>query len=256
MYYEHKSVSIYYEKHGNKKNSLIILPGWGDNRKSFGYIINSLKTKYTIYVFDYPGFGKSPIPKKDLTIYDYAEVFKSFLDDNDIKNPTILGHSFGGRITIILSSLYRIKFNKIVLISSAGIKPKKSIYKRLKQRIYKTLKKITKILPNKLRRKANNKLICIFGSRDYCSIPEGLRKTFLNIINEDLTKYLTNIKEEVLLIWGEKDCDTPLKDGYKMNKLIRNSGLIVVKNAHHFCYLECRDYINKILNEYLKNSSK
>ena len=50
----------------------------------------------------------------------------------EIKNPHVIAHSFGGRVTIYLASKYKDLFNKIVLVDSAGIKPKPSIKKKLK----------------------------------------------------------------------------------------------------------------------------
>jgi len=61
MYFNFKSSKIYYEKYGKSNKKLIILPGWGDNRKTFNNIINKFKEKYEIYIFDYPGFGLSEI---------------------------------------------------------------------------------------------------------------------------------------------------------------------------------------------------
>ena len=78
-----------------------------------------------------------------------------------------------------------------------------------------------------------------------------MQKTFIKIVNEDLTNYLSNIDEETLIIWGEQDNETPLKDAKIMNNLIKNSGLITINNAHHFCYLEYPYYINTILDKFI-----
>ncbi len=58
MFFEYNNISLYYEKYGNSKNVIIILPGWGDTRKTFNYLIDLLKDYYTIYILDYPGFPK------------------------------------------------------------------------------------------------------------------------------------------------------------------------------------------------------
>lgn len=253
MYYKYKNLSIYYEKYGNKKDTLIILPGWGNNRETFKYIINLLKEKYTIYIFDYPGFGKSSNPKEDLTIYTYAEIFINFIKENNIKNPSIIGHSFGGRIIITMAGFYKIRFKKIILMSSAGIKKKKTLKQKIKHKIYKLLKKLVKILPKSKQEKYQNKLITIFGSNDYKQLDKNLRNTFINIVNEDLTKYLNNIIDETLIMWGDKDNITPISDAYIMNNLIKNSGLIAIKNTTHFFYIEKIYYVNLILSNLLLN---
>ena len=89
MYFNYLSSKIYYEKIGYSNKTLIILPGWGDNRKTFSSIIKKLKDKFTIYIFDYPGFGNSSIPNKDLTIYNYAEIIITFMNKNKIEKPIL-----------------------------------------------------------------------------------------------------------------------------------------------------------------------
>ena len=60
------------------------------------------------------------------------------------------------------------------------------------------------------------------------------------------------MKSECLLIWGEFDCDTPLRDAYKINSLIKNSALIVYPRATHFSYLQQPYLTNQIIKEFLK----
>jgi Predicted hydrolases or acyltransferases (alpha/beta hydrolase superfamily) len=243
---------IYYEKYGTGTTSIIILPGWGDTRPTFNKLINFLKEHFTVYILDYPGFGNSPFPNRDLTIYDYADLINNFIQTNNITNPIAIGHSFGGRIITLLNTVHKTRFKKIILIDSAGIKPKKGFTKLIKQTIYKALKKITYILPSNLKTKYSNKLISIFGSTDFKTISPNIRKSFINIVNTDLTKQIKNIKCDTLILWGENDNDTPLKDAYKFNKLINDSGLVIIKNSSHFPYLENPNYVHRIIFEFIK----
>ena len=216
---------IYYEKYGTSKDNILILPGWGDTRSTFNNLINVLKNNFTVYILDYPGFGNSNFPNRDLDIYDYSGLIEEFIKSNKIDNPIIISHSFGGRISIILSGLKKLPIKKMILIDAACIKRKK---------------------------KYENILINIFGSNDYKNLDPNIRKTFIKVINEDLTKYLENINTSTLLIWGENDQDTPIEDGKLMNVKIEDSGLIVIPNSSHFPYLEYPYYINKIILEFLK----
>ena len=83
-----------------------------------------------------------------------------------------------------------------------------------------------------------------------------MHETFKNIINTDLKDYLKYINSRVLLIWGNKDTSTPLKDAITMNKSIKNSELIVIDKVGHFPYLERPQLINAILYEQLKEEIK
>ena len=244
--------TIYYEKHGQSKNTILILPGWGETKQTFNYLINNLKENYTIYILDYPGFGNSKIPNKTLTIYDYAKTINCLIKELNIINPIIIAHSFGGRIISILISKYKLKVKKLILIDVSGIKTRKPLKIYLKEKLYKLLKIIIKLFPKRKRNILSQKLLNIFASNDYKSLPNTMHQTFKNIISEDLSNHYKNITQETLILWGEKDQDTPLKNAYKLKKLIPNSELIILKNASHYPYLNYPYLTLKIINEYLK----
>ena len=48
MYLNINNINLYYEKYGTKEQTIVILPGWGDTRKTFDYLINYLKDYFTI----------------------------------------------------------------------------------------------------------------------------------------------------------------------------------------------------------------
>lgn len=248
MYYKNNNITIYYQRYGTKSKTILILPGWGNTRDTFKTIINNLKKDYSIYIIDYPSFGNSPIPNRELNIYDYAILINNFIKDNKIVNPIIIAHSFGGRISSILLGKYKLKTNKLILIDVAGIK-RINIKLKLKQLIYKSLKLIINILPKNKQYKYRKKLFNYFASTDYLNIPLVMRKTFKNIINENLSKYYKNITTKTIIIWGNKDIDTPLKDGKYLHKIIKNSTLIVFNNSNHFSYIDNYNEILKIIKK-------
>lgn len=252
MYITLNNLTFYYEKYGTNKKTILILPGWGNTRETFRYMINELKNNYTIYILDYPGLGSSPVPDTPLTLYDYAELVIAFMKEFNIKKPIIIAHSFGGRITALLTGYYKIKLDKLILIDVAGIKTKKKLKLLIKQSIYKLLKHLTKLLPTLKQETYRQKLIKIFGSADYNNLPIGMHQTFKNIIKEDLSKYYKEINNETLLLWGNLDQDTPLYQAYKLKKLIKNSALIILKNATHFSYLTYPNLTHNIIKSFLK----
>lgn len=249
MYFNYEDINLYYEKYGNKEKSIIILPGWGDNRKTFNYMIEFLKDYFTIYIIDYPGFGNTIFPNKDLTIYDYSNLIYEWIKSLNVNDPILIGHSFGGRIITTLLGYYNYSFNNIIYLNSAGIKPKPSF----KTKLYKFLKKLKFFIPKQFKEKYLNYLFKKFASTDYNSLPKNMLNTFKNIVNEDLKPYLKYINSKVLIIWGNKDYTTPLQDAFIMNKSIKDSELIILNNANHFSYLNYPVLINKIIFEQLKD---
>lgn len=253
MYITYKGVKLYYEKFGNQKETVIILPGWGKTKDTFKGMISSLRNSYTVYLVDYPGFGKTPFPKKVLTMHDYVGLIITLLDKEQITNPYIIAHSFGGRIAILLTGLYNIKIRKLLLIDSAGIKPKMTIWKWLRLKSYKLLQHLARVVPKKWRARYRKKIFKLFASSDYSALNALERETFKNIVNLDLTDYLENIKTETLILWGDKDTATPLSDGVLMKKKIRDSELIVFKNSTHYSYLENLDIVLRIIYIFFKD---
>lgn len=247
MTINYEDINLSYKKYGDGKEIIVILPGWGETRNTFLEMINILMIDYTVYIIDYPGFGDTPFPNHDLTMDDYTEMIIKFLNDLNITKPNIIAHSFGGRISILLASKYNIPIKNLILIDSAGIIPKMTLKKKFRLNLYKTLQSLANYLPKKIKYKFKTYLFNKFSSSDYQSLDENMRQTFKNIVNLDLTKYLSSINTNTLILWGEKDIDTPLKDGKLIHKKITNSELIIFPNCTHYCYLENTYVIIKII---------
>lgn len=60
----------------------------------------------------------------------------------------------------------------------------------------------------------------------------------MKVVNLDLSHLLKDIKNEVLLIWGSHDQDTPLDMAKRMEREIKNSGLAVIEGAGHYSYAD------------------
>ncbi len=104
---------------GQGKKALLFLHGWQSNKEVWGQVIKEL-SGYEIYAIDLPGFGKSPAPKSAWAVGDYADLVAEFIKKLDLKNIIVVGHSFGGRVGIKLSSQHPELIEKLVLVDSAG----------------------------------------------------------------------------------------------------------------------------------------
>ena len=118
--------------------------------------------------------------------------------------------------------------------------------------IYKLLKKIKYVLPNKLKNIYQNYLFKKFASTDYQNLNPNLYKTFQNIVKVNLKQNYQKLNIDTLILWGDKDTITPIKMAYKLNKIIKKSYLIRLSNLHHFPYLENPYLISQIIYNYLK----
>lgn len=241
----------------NKKNEVILLHGWGASIDAFLPVYKYLSKDYKVYVIDMPGFGKSEEPPKNYFVLDYAKVILEFIKRLEIKNPTLIGHSFGGRVIMKLVGELGFTPKNIVLVDSAGVKPRRKPSYYFKVYSYKLAKNTVKLLFNKEKaEKIINDMRKKHGSTDYKNASDTMRSVFINVVNEDLRYTLKNIKVPTLIIWGEKDLDTPLKDAKIIESLVPDSGLVVLKGAGHYSYLDNLNEFLIIIDNFLKGSEK
>ncbi len=237
-----KDVNINYVDYGNPKGkTIVLLHGWGQNIEMMDPIGKALQKDYHIIVLDLPGFGSSEEPKYGWTVYDYYEMLKEFLNKLKIKNPILIGHSFGGRVSIIYAA--KEKVEKLVLLSAPF---RKSVKKdTLKVKVLKALKKVPllKDLEDYMKTK--------IGSADYRNATPMMRKILVNTVNEDLTDYLKQIDVPTILIWGDRDTAVPVEDARYAESIMKDAGLIVYEGCTHYAYLERLDQTVNVLKSFL-----
>lgn len=218
---------------------LVVLHGWGCNIDTVRSIINIFNGKYKVYALDLPGFGKSQEPKEPIDSFAYAEIVKEFLEMMKVKKASFIGHSFGGKLSIIFGAKYPELVDKIVLIDSAGLIPKRGAKYYIKVYSFKSFRFIYKNLFFWLKdEKKMEKFYKKFGSDDYRDSSGVMRRIVVKVVNENLQPLLKDIKAPTLIIWGENDQATPLYMAKIMEKEIKDSGLVVFNGAGHYSYLD------------------
>ncbi|MBE6140765.1 MAG: alpha/beta hydrolase [Firmicutes bacterium] len=227
----------------NKKGTIVLLHGWGQNIEMMDMLGRPFEKEYRIIVLDLPGFGKTPEPQESATISDYAKWVWELLTSLKVKNPILVGHSFGGRISICYAALY--KTEKVVLLSSP-FRPSTKKKHNWKVKLFKFVKKFPflKSLSEYLKEK--------WGSVDYKNASDINRGTLIKVVNDDLTRYAEVIKCPVLLIYGQDDKDVLISEAKELEKIIPDAGLVVYENAHHYAYLECLNQTIAILKTFFE----
>ena len=248
--------NICYKTTGTSDKTVVILQGWGTDLGGYDSVAGVIDgSKYRVIQFDFPGFGGSDEPKEPWDVDGFADFFCKFMEVMQIKKATLIGHSYGGRVIIKLAARESIPFEitNIILIDSAGVLPVRTTAQKWKIRKYKILKKFL-----------NMKLIYAMfpeviddwrsrqGSADYRNATPMMRQCMVKAVNEDLTELLPKIRQEVLLIWGDQDTATPIRDAHIMEEKIPNCGLAVIPGTGHFSFLEKPAQFRGIMEAYLK----
>lgn len=237
---------------GQGKN-IIILHGWGANIQTVLSIHNHLKDRFKVYTLDLPGFGESDKPKEVWGSHEYADFVKAFIDKMEIEEVILIGHSHGGRISIVLSSTYPELVKKMILIDSAGIIPKRKMKYYFKVYTFKALKKIYNLIFFYIDKEVRlEKFYKKYGSTDYKASDGIMRNIMVKVVNDNLRPLLKDIKAQTLLVWGKDDEDTPVYMGEIMEQEIKGSGLVVLENAGHFSYLDQFGRFKLIIDSFLE----
>lgn len=218
---------------------ILFMHGWGVDLKAMWPAAERIvKHGFTAHVLDFPGFGDSGLPPAAWTVGDYAKWVIAYLDTQGLDRVHLVGHSFGGRVSLMLGAEYPERIGKIVLSNSAGIKLPPSS----RMRAYYLGRKIllgVLSLPGlgKQKEQARAYLRRRFGSTDYLNAGP-LTETFVKVISEDLLPYAKRVQASTLLFWGDRDTDTPLAAGQILESNMPDAGLVLFEGAGHYAYLD------------------
>jgi pimeloyl-ACP methyl ester carboxylesterase len=215
---------------------LLLLHGWGTSLETFAQLAADLGRFFRVTAFDFPGHGGSDMPASTWTVDDFVALTLDVMTALEIERPSILGHSFGGRVAIKLAADHPDRLDRLVLVDAAGVPPRRTFGRAVRRFASRTANALGRRLgrPGQALRAA---IVRRIASPDYLNAGP-LRPTFLAVIKEDLRPAIGRIQAPTLLVWGESDSDTPLADARAMEKLIPNARLLILKNAGHFSYLD------------------
>lgn len=250
MFIEVDGLRVFYKVEGEGE-AVVLLHGWGGQTVSLKPVFDCLVSDYKAYALDLPGFGNSDLPPCPWGADDYALFVSALFTKLGVAKASIIAHSFGGRIAIVLAAKHPEKVDKLILVDSAGIKPRRTF----KYHVRVSIAKIGKLLFSRrlfgaFGEKVRNAISRLVGSKDYQDAGE-MRRTFVKIVNEDLKPLLPKIRASTLLVWGEKDTATPIAHAKIMEKEIGDAGLVVLQNAGHFSYLDSYPQFCRIVSRFL-----
>jgi len=228
---------------------ILILHWWNLSAEKFEPLqIEFRKRGYKVYCPDLPGFGKSEFPEKPLFLVDYVNFIKDFLSKNKLDKVIIIGHSFGGRISIKMTYKKPNLVQSLILTGAPGAMPIpkcKVVFFILLAKVGKEVFKLPffKFFQDK----ARIFLYKIARASDYYNTDEKMQETFKNIVRENLEPSLSKINVPTLLLWGREDKIIPLWVAEKMNKLIKNSSLSIINDARHGApWTHPKEFVNEV----------
>jgi len=249
-----KGLAVNYKIQGRGK-PVLILHGWGvGNSNSWTKVQKFLSlAKYKVIVPDFPGFGKSEVPKKIWNVSDYADWLNSFVNKLKLKKFNLIAHSFGARVATKFIVKHPKKVDRLVLVAPAGIKQKPNIETRL---IF-LISKIGKFFLNikkteKTKEKLKKAFYFFLRNKDYIRAEGVMKEIIKEVISEDLTPLFSKITNKTLIVWGAKDKILPKSQAKVFKEKIKNSRVEIIPEAGHSPHLISSDKLLGIIIKFFK----
>jgi pimeloyl-ACP methyl ester carboxylesterase len=229
---------------------VLVLHGWGASIEAVQSIITALGDVCTVHAVDLPGFGQTGPPPCAWGVEEYSDWTRALLAVLGVARPSIVGHSHGGRVAIHLAVRHPELVDRLLLVDTAGIRPRRTAtwYRKV------AVAKLAKHVLNRLGspgRAIGQRLVGRSASSDYAASDGVMRPTLVRMVNTDLTALLPDVRASTLLVWGDQDAETPLSDGETMERLIPDAGLVVFEGAGHFSYADQPQRFARVARHFL-----
>lgn len=240
---------IFYQEHGNKGKTIVLLHGWGQSNAFWKDVLEKFSPNYHLYALDLPGFGVSQEPPHSWDIFRYSLFVNHFIEALHIKNPILIGHSFGGRIAIAYASSFPI--DKLILYSTGGGMPEPSLFKKVNRYIVVNIGKI--LFPNLLY-KYHTVLFRPNHYKNKIIVNKKRSQRMLDIyakVPSNLEHVSRKIQVKTLIISGLNDFITNPRIGHMLQRNISQSKLLEVEKATHFAHLEAPEIFYKEVRKFL-----
>jgi pimeloyl-ACP methyl ester carboxylesterase len=224
-----------YRRYGQPaRRTLLVLHGWGDSIQGWQEFASALSQDYEVVCVDLPGFGQTERPDKPWGLDDYAGFVAAFLKKADLTPYAIIGHSNGGAIAVRGLARGWLQADKLVLLSSAGVRSEYKGRKKAVRMVAKAGKALATPLPEALKKRLRRKLYTTVGSD--MLVVENLQETFKRVVNDDIQADARQLSLPTLLVYGEEDVSTPPAFGRLLHECISGSTLEIIGAAEHFVH--------------------
>ena len=235
---------------------LVLVHGFLGSSTMWKPQIDFFKDYFRVITPDLPGYGKSNKAKLHNNIQSISNFLLDCLEEKKINKFHLLGHSMGGMIVQEMAKRYGNKISKLVCYSTGPIGEMPGRFETVDETRENLKKKGLEIMAKNIAKtwfveEDNAKYfnICIQAGKQ-ASI-EAVDSSLIAFKNWNGVDTLKNIKNETLIIWGDKDKSYNFEQIQTLEKNIQNSKLIIFKNCAHNVHLEQPNQFNKIIKDFL-----
>lgn len=240
---------------------VVLLHGYPFNRTLWNEQVSALSNSYRVITPDLRGHGESDASSGAATMNRMAQDVAVLLGHLEISRAVVGGLSMGGYVALAFYKQFRSRVRALIMADTRAQADTEEGKVTRHQQAEKALAEgmagiADSMLPKLLTPDTVSKRPEVVKRvRDMMlkTKPEGAAGALLGMAErDDQTSLLSQISCPSLILVGQEDQITPVKDSEKMHREIAGSRLVVIENAAHVSNLERTEQFNEELTRFLK----
>ncbi len=259
----------YVDNNVSGKPTLLFLHGLSLSIHNFRFNYPEFFDDYRVVALDFPGFGKSEMPNASYSIDFFVKFTKRFMDELGIDKAVLIGNSLGSHVALEFAVTNPQRVEALIVESATGVRWQVGIFEYMILRAYITEDQFKNVSEKKMREHIE------WSWYDQCPASEELvnhrihfrRKYYDTLIYEynnrafvrglwhvvhDSVRYKVNkISVPTLIVWGEHDSVTHVRDARYLYRKIPGAKLEFIKDAGHLAHIERPEAFNKVVRNFL-----
>ena len=261
-------MNLHYQKIGNGQKILLSFHGMGQDFLCFQNFAQTFESQYTTYLFDLPYHGKSGgingniyHENEVITKIIWKEYLEDFLQDNQIKNFSIIAFSMGGRFALATVEAFAERVEELILLAPDGItdNPKYILATQygFSRKIFKSIIQNNErfhTIANALARMGIVHKKVVKFAKMMVDTPKkqeqlyqawiGFHQLSFNI--KELAELINNHGIRVKIFMGKYDKLLPLNKVFPLTKRLKNMELIELEATHGRLIEKAINYLKSI----------
>ena len=203
-----------------------------------------------------PGFGESYKAQSLDSINEMAKFVINIINEKKIDKFNLLGHSMGGMIVQEIAKLEGDRINKLICFATGSIGEIPGRFEPIDETRKKLKDEGTEVSFSRVPKKwfvkgdkDKNYYLCKNAVQNVSSkTADNALKAMKNWSGRDDLK---NIKNETLIVWGNKDISYNFDQIDTLNKNIKNSKLEIFEGCSHNVHLEETEKFNDLIKKFI-----
>ena len=217
---------------------VVLVHGLSGSTRWWDRTVGVLAPRYRVHLVDLPGFGSMRRAEGGFVLSEAADWLASWMEAVGLQRASLVGHSMGGYVSIVLAARRPDLVRRLVLVAPAGVPTGRSIPGYLLPLLWSGRYMTPGFLPVLVRDAMRTGPLTLLGAAR-------------ELLAEDVRAYLHGIQAPTLLIWGRRDTLVPPSVGDLMRGEVPTSRLLVLDGAGHVPMFESAAQTNAALLAFL-----